>query len=101
MIDNSIDSTSVDMNGNGYSFPNSRSVTSPGILPMPSLRSHGQHADSTATAMKVVSSQRIIVWASTQSSKRMRAVAARERVERAVDAARKRDHLEQLAHLRF
>jgi len=59
--DNNIDSTSVDMNGNGYSRPNSRSVTSPGILPMPIFLSHGQQDDSTATATKVVKSQRIIV----------------------------------------
>jgi hypothetical protein len=58
--DNNIDNTSVDINGNGYSRPNSRSVTSPGIRPIPIFLSHGQQDDSTATATKVVKSQRII-----------------------------------------
>jgi hypothetical protein len=58
--DNSIDSTSVDINGNGYSRPKSRNVTSPGIRPIPIFLSHGQQADNTATATNVVNSQRII-----------------------------------------
>jgi hypothetical protein len=58
--DKSIDNTSVDIKGNGYSRPNIRNVTSPGIRPMPIFLSHGQHDDRTATATNVVNSQRII-----------------------------------------
>ena len=58
--DKTIDSTSVDINGNGYSRPKRRKVTSPGIRPMPIFLSHGQQADNTATAINVVNSQRII-----------------------------------------
>jgi hypothetical protein len=58
--DNSIDNTSVDIKGNGYSRPNMRKVTSPGIRPMPIFLSHGQQDDRTATAINVVNSQRII-----------------------------------------
>jgi hypothetical protein len=60
MSDKSIDNTSVDIKGNGYSRPNRRKVTSPGIRPMPIFLSHGQQADNTATATNVVNSQRII-----------------------------------------
>ena len=59
-IDKTIDKTSVDIKGNGYSFPNNRRVTSPGIRPMPIFRSHGQQDDNTITAINVVNSQRII-----------------------------------------
>jgi hypothetical protein len=62
--DNSIDSTSVDIKGNGYSRPNRRKVTSPGMRPMPIFLSHGQQADNTATATNVVNSQRIIASSS-------------------------------------
>jgi hypothetical protein len=58
--DKTIESTSVDINGNGYSRPKSRNVTSPGIRPIPIFLSHGQQADNTATAINVVNSQRII-----------------------------------------
>ena len=58
--DKTIDNTNVDINGNGYSRPKSRKVTSPGIRPIPIFLSHGQQADNTATAMNVVNSQRII-----------------------------------------
>ena len=58
--DSRIESSSVDMNGNGYSRPNRRSVKSPGRRPMPSFLSHGQHADRIDSATKVVSSQRIM-----------------------------------------
>ncbi|MDR6449560.1 hypothetical protein J2794_005698 [Paraburkholderia terricola] len=60
IIDKTTDKTSVDINGNGYSRPKIRNVTSPGIRPMPIFLSHGQQADNTATAMKVVNNQRII-----------------------------------------
>ena len=59
-IDKTIDSTSVDINGNGYSRPKRRNVTSPGIRPIPIFLSHGQQADNTATATNVVNNQRII-----------------------------------------
>jgi hypothetical protein len=58
--DKTIESTSVDINGNGYSRPKRRKVTSPGIRPIPIFLSHGQQADNTATATNVVNSQRII-----------------------------------------
>jgi hypothetical protein len=60
-IDNTIESTNVDINGNGYSRPKSRKVTSPGMRPMPIFLSHGQQDDNTATAINVVNSQRIMV----------------------------------------
>lgn len=59
MNESSIERISVDMNGNGYSRPNRRSVKSPGSLPMPSFLSHGQQAERIDSATKVVSSQRI------------------------------------------
>ncbi|CAG4905431.1 hypothetical protein R54767_03193 [Paraburkholderia gardini] len=55
------------MKGKGYSFPANLRVTSPGNLPMPTFLSHGQHLDKTATAIKVVSNQRIMA----SRSKRM------------------------------
>lgn len=51
----------VDMNGNGYSRPKSRSVKSPGNLPMPSFFIHGKHAERIDNAMNVVSTQRIMI----------------------------------------
>ncbi|CAG4906036.1 hypothetical protein R52603_03382 [Paraburkholderia saeva] len=65
--DKTILSNKVDIKGKGYSFPPTRRVTSPGNLPMPTFLSQGQHLDKTATATKVVSSQRIM----TSRSKRM------------------------------
>jgi hypothetical protein len=59
--ESSIESTSVDMNGNEYSRPKSRTVKSPGKRPTPSFLSHGQQADSTISAINVVSSQRIMI----------------------------------------
>jgi hypothetical protein len=58
--DKTIDSTSVDINGNGYSFPNNLKVTSPGIRPIPIFLSHGQQDDKMATAINVVNNHRII-----------------------------------------
>jgi hypothetical protein len=59
-IDNTIESTNVDINGNGYSRPKIRKVTSPGKRPIPIFLSHGQQDDNTATAINVVNSQRIM-----------------------------------------
>ncbi|MBB4519561.1 hypothetical protein GGD68_008375 [Paraburkholderia fungorum] len=69
--DKTIETTSVDINGNGYSRPNSRKVTSPGIRPIPNFLSHGQQADNTATAINVVNSQRIITHPQSKESQRM------------------------------
>jgi hypothetical protein len=55
-----IDKTRVDINGNGYSFPNILRVTSPGIRPTPNFLSQGQQLDKMATATNVVNNHRII-----------------------------------------
>ena len=58
--DKTIVNNKVDINGNGYSFPNILSVTSPGIRPIPIFPSHGQHDDKIATAINIVNNHRII-----------------------------------------
>jgi hypothetical protein len=59
--DKTIVNNKVDINGNGYSFPNILSVTSPGIRPIPIFLSHGQEPDKIATAINIVNNHRIIV----------------------------------------
>jgi len=49
------------MNGNEYSRPKIRKVKSPGNRPMPNFLSHGKDPERIASAMKVVSSQRIMI----------------------------------------
>src|SRR5579864_3051582 len=97
IADKTKDKIRVDIKGNEYSFPNTRRVISPGIRPMPIFLSQGQQLERIATAIKVVSSQRIMAMI----SKRVRPVAAGKRGNPVIDSARKSDHLEQLAHFGF
>jgi hypothetical protein len=54
------DNTNVDIKGNEYSFPKIRSVKSPGNLPMPIFLNQGIDPERIASAIKVVSIQRIM-----------------------------------------
>ncbi len=59
--DNKTDNNNVDINGNEYSRPKIRNVKSPGNRPIPIFFSHGIEPERIASAINVVSSQRIMI----------------------------------------
>jgi hypothetical protein len=55
------DSKIVDANGKENTLPNNLKRTSPGRRPIPNFSSHGSNAENTMIAIKITTTQRIII----------------------------------------